>query len=111
MSPVTLLSLTVSIWGKIIKKKSLPSSLSMDICLTTLSSCVFMPVSAFTETLRKEQKKVWFADSVLSRNETSSGNTTPTHRDSMQTHAPGAAHVVSADMPVSSFLQSLSYML
>lgn len=70
-----------------------------------------MSASAFTETLRKEQKKVWFADSVLSKNETSSANTTPTHRDSMQTHAPGAAHVVSADVPVSSYLQSLSYIL
>lgn len=72
------------------------------LCNIHLIACVCL-----TETLRKEQKKVWFADSVLSKNETSSANTTPTHRDSVQTHAPAAAHVVSADLSVSSFLQSV----
>ncbi|GAA6102474.1 zinc finger FYVE domain-containing protein 9 [Tachysurus ichikawai] len=59
--------------------------------------CVTCHATLINKTLRKEQKKVWFADSVLSKNETSSANNTPTHRDSMQTNAPAAAHVVSAD--------------
>ncbi|XP_076880815.1 zinc finger FYVE domain-containing protein 9 isoform X2 [Brachyhypopomus gauderio] len=51
-----------------------------------------------TGTLRKEQKKVWFADSVLPRNEVSSTNTSPTHGDSSQTHTPTAAHVESTHL-------------
>uniref|UniRef100_W5LH80 Zinc finger, FYVE domain containing 9b n=1 Tax=Astyanax mexicanus TaxID=7994 RepID=W5LH80_ASTMX len=49
--------------------------------------------STLINTLRKEQKKVWFADSVESKNESSSANNTPTHMDAIQTHTPAAAQV------------------
>uniref|UniRef100_A0A3B4C5A6 Smad anchor for receptor activation-like C-terminal domain-containing protein n=1 Tax=Pygocentrus nattereri TaxID=42514 RepID=A0A3B4C5A6_PYGNA len=55
--------------------------------------CVSLPVFHVTGTLRKEQKKVWFADSVQPRNESSSANTTPTHCDPVQTHSPAVAQM------------------
>ncbi|TSM94695.1 Zinc finger FYVE domain-containing protein 9 [Bagarius yarrelli] len=58
--------------------------------------CVTCHATLISKTLRKDQKKVWFADNVLSKNGTSSADSTPTHRDSTQTHAPAAAHL---DMP------------
>ncbi|XP_072517155.1 zinc finger FYVE domain-containing protein 9 isoform X1 [Salminus brasiliensis] len=61
--------------------------------------CVTCHSTLINRTLRKEQKKVWFADSVQSKNESSSANTTPTHMDSIQTHTPAAAQVVSTDLP------------
>ncbi|XP_026862721.2 zinc finger FYVE domain-containing protein 9 isoform X2 [Electrophorus electricus] len=57
--------------------------------------CVTCHSTLINRTLRKEQKKVWFADSVLPRNEASSVNTSPTRRDSSQTHPPTAAQVES----------------
>uniref|UniRef100_A0A4W4EC22 Smad anchor for receptor activation-like C-terminal domain-containing protein n=1 Tax=Electrophorus electricus TaxID=8005 RepID=A0A4W4EC22_ELEEL len=64
-------------------------------CHTDINSLV-VPL----RTLRKEQKKVWFADSVLPRNEASSVNTSPTRRDSSQTHPPTAAQVESTHVSV-----------
>ncbi|XP_066503034.1 zinc finger FYVE domain-containing protein 9 isoform X2 [Hoplias malabaricus] len=62
--------------------------------------CVTCHSTLINRTLRKEQKKVWFADSVQPKNESSSANTTPTHIDSIQTHSPAVqAQVVPPDLP------------
>lgn len=107
VSPVTRLSLTVGIWRNstnfIFTQIQILLTGALIQILFTQSDPVFLPVFRFTGTLRKEQKKVWFADSVQPKNESSSASTTPTHGDLIQTLTPAVAQMVSADLPVSFF--------
>ncbi|XP_068080400.2 zinc finger FYVE domain-containing protein 9 isoform X2 [Danio rerio] len=70
--------------------------------------CVTCHSTLINRTLRKDQKKVWFADNVLPQSESRSANSSPIHRSVSHTQSAGLAQADVSDLRAADEVSGLS---